>query len=51
MDAVRVVEIAVKEYDLRAIRMMGALTDCRPNDALCFPISTKPSSFRSDRES
>ena len=35
------VEIAVKEYDFRAIRMMGALTDCRPNDARCFPIYTK----------
>ena len=41
MDAVRMVEIAVKEYDFRAVRMMGALTNCRPNDALCFPIYTK----------
>ena len=41
MDAVRMVEIAVKEYDFRAIRMMGALTNCRPNDARCFPIYTK----------
>ena len=37
----RMVEIAVKEYDFRAVRMMGALTNCRPNDALCFPIYTK----------
>ncbi len=35
------VEIAVKEYDFRAVRMMGAVTNCRPNDALCFPIYTK----------
>jgi uncharacterized protein len=41
MDAVRMVEIAVKEYDFRAVRMMGAVTNCRPNDALCFPIYTK----------
>ena len=41
MDAVRMVEIAVKEYDFRAVRIMGALTNCRPNDALCFPIYTK----------
>ena len=41
MDAVRMVEIAVKEYDFRAVRMMGALTNLRPNDALCFPIYTK----------
>jgi predicted TIM-barrel fold metal-dependent hydrolase len=41
MNAVRMVEIAVNEYDFRAIRMMGALTNCRPNDALCFPIYTK----------
>ena len=27
MDAVRMVEIAVKEYDFRAVRMMGALTN------------------------
>jgi uncharacterized protein len=41
MDAVRMVEIAVREYDFRAVRMMGALTNLRPNDALCFPIYTK----------
>jgi uncharacterized protein len=41
MNAVRMVEIAVKEYDFRAIRMMGALTNLRPNDALCHPIYTK----------
>ena len=41
MNAVRMVEIAVREYDFRAVRMMGALTNLRPNDALCFPIYTK----------
>ena len=41
MDAVRMVEIAVREYDFRAVRLMGALTNLRPNDALCFPIYTK----------
>ncbi len=41
MDAVRMVEIAVKDYDFRAVRMMGALTNLRPSDALCFPIYTK----------
>jgi uncharacterized protein len=35
------IDIAVKEYDFRAIRMMGALTNLRPNDALCFPIYAK----------
>ncbi len=35
------VEIAVREYDFRAVRLMGALTNLRPNDALCFPIYTK----------
>ena len=39
MDAVRMVEIAVKEYDFRAVRMMGALTNLRPNDALCSPFT------------
>jgi len=41
MNAVRMVEIAVKEYDFRAVRMMGALTNLAPNDPLCFPIYTK----------
>ena len=41
MNAVRMVEIAVKEYDFRAVRMMGALTNLRPTDPLCFPIYTK----------
>ncbi len=41
MDAVRMVEIAVKEFDFRAIRMMGALTNLAPTDALCYPIYTK----------
>jgi predicted TIM-barrel fold metal-dependent hydrolase len=41
MDALRMIDIAVKEYDFRAIRMMGALTNLRPNDALCFPIYAK----------
>jgi predicted TIM-barrel fold metal-dependent hydrolase len=41
MNAVRMVDIAVKEYDFRAIRMMGALTNLRPNDKLCYPIYAK----------
>ena len=41
MDAVRMVEIAVKEFDFRAVRMMGALTNLTPGDRLCFPIYTK----------
>jgi uncharacterized protein len=41
MDAVRMVEIAVKEYDFRAVRLFGATTNLRPNDALCMPIYTK----------
>lgn len=41
MNAIRMIEIAVKDYDFRAIRMMGSLTNLRPNDALCFPIYTK----------
>ncbi len=41
MNAVRMVEIAVREFGMRAVRMMGALTNCAPNDALCYPIYTK----------
>ena len=41
MDAVRMVEMAVKEYDLRAVRMMGGLTHLAPTDPLCYPIYTK----------
>lgn len=41
MDAVRMVEIAVREFDFRAVRMMGALTNCAPTDPLCYPIYTK----------
>jgi predicted TIM-barrel fold metal-dependent hydrolase len=41
MDALRMIDIAVKEYDFRAIRLMGALTNLRPNDALCFPVYAK----------
>ena len=41
MDAVRMVEIAVKEFDFRAVRMMGALTNLEPNHKLCYPIYTK----------
>jgi predicted TIM-barrel fold metal-dependent hydrolase len=41
MDAVRMVEIAVREYDFRAVRMMGALMNLAPNDPLCYPIYTK----------
>jgi predicted TIM-barrel fold metal-dependent hydrolase len=41
MDAVRMIEIAVKEYDFRAIRMFNSVTNMRPNDPLCFPLYTK----------
>ena len=41
MNAVRMVEIAVKEFDFRAVRTMGAAHQLPANDALCFPIYTK----------
>jgi predicted TIM-barrel fold metal-dependent hydrolase len=41
MDAVRMVEIAVTEFDFRAVRSMGGPSHCRPNDPLCFPIYTR----------
>ena len=41
MDAVRMVEIAVKEFDFRCVRMMGAATNLAPTDPLCYPIYTK----------
>jgi predicted TIM-barrel fold metal-dependent hydrolase len=41
MDAVRMVEIAVKEYDFRAIRIFHSVTNSRPNDALSYPIYAK----------
>lgn len=41
MNAVHMVEIAIKESGFRAVRMMGALTDLRPIDTLCFPIYIK----------
>jgi predicted TIM-barrel fold metal-dependent hydrolase len=41
MNAVRMVEIAVKEYGFRAVRLFGALTNTPPNHPLCYPIYTK----------
>jgi len=41
MDAVRMLEIAVKEYDFRAGRLFGALTNTPPNHPLCYPIYCK----------
>ena len=41
MDAVRMVEIAVNEFDFRTVRMMGALTNVPPNHRVCYPIYTK----------
>ena len=41
MDAVRMVEIAVKEFDHRCVRMMPAVTNIAATDALCYPIYTK----------
>ena len=41
MDAVRMVEMAVREYGCRAVRMMGALTTLEPNHRLCYPIYAK----------
>ena len=41
MDAVRMVEIAVKEFDFRAIRLFPATTNLTPLDPLCYPIYTK----------
>jgi predicted TIM-barrel fold metal-dependent hydrolase len=41
MDAVRMVEIAVQEYDFRAVRLFPATTNLTPVDALCYPIYAK----------
>jgi predicted TIM-barrel fold metal-dependent hydrolase len=41
MDAVRMLEIAVRDYDFRAGRLFGALTNTPPNHPLCYPIYTK----------
>ena len=44
MDAVRMVEIAVKEYDFRAVRMMGALTNCGRTMRCASPSTPSASS-------
>jgi predicted TIM-barrel fold metal-dependent hydrolase len=41
MNAVRMVEIAAREFGMRAVRMMGALTNVPPNHALCYPVYAK----------
>jgi predicted TIM-barrel fold metal-dependent hydrolase len=41
MNAIRMIEIAVKEFDFRAVRTMGQATNCRPSDPLYFPIYHK----------
>jgi predicted TIM-barrel fold metal-dependent hydrolase len=41
MDAVRMVEIAVKEYDFRAVRVFPAYVNMAATDPLCYPIYTK----------
>jgi predicted TIM-barrel fold metal-dependent hydrolase len=41
MNAVRMVEIAVEEFDFRTVRVMGALVNLPPNHALMYPIYTK----------
>jgi predicted TIM-barrel fold metal-dependent hydrolase len=41
MNAVRQVEIAVREFGFKLVRMMGALTNVPPNHPLCWPIYTK----------
>lgn len=41
MNAVRMVEIAVREYGFRAVRLFGALVNIPPNHPLCYPIYTK----------
>jgi predicted TIM-barrel fold metal-dependent hydrolase len=41
MNAVRQVEIAVKEFGFKLVRMMGALTNIPPNHALCYPVYAK----------
>lgn len=41
MNAVRQVEIAVREFGFRLVRMMGALTNIPPNHALCYPVYAK----------
>jgi predicted TIM-barrel fold metal-dependent hydrolase len=41
MNAVRMVEMAVKEYDFRAVRLFGALVNIGPGHPLCWPIYTK----------
>ncbi|MHB8575087.1 MAG: amidohydrolase family protein [Dehalococcoidia bacterium] len=41
MNAVRMVEIAVREFGFKLIRMMGALTNIPPNHPLCWPVYCK----------
>jgi predicted TIM-barrel fold metal-dependent hydrolase len=41
MNAVREVEIAVREYGFKAVRIFGAAVNVRPNHPLCWPIYTK----------
>lgn len=41
MNAVRMVEMAVREFDFRAVRVMGALVNLPPNHPLMYPLYTK----------
>lgn len=41
MNAVRMLEMAVKEYGFVAGRLFGALVNIPPNHPLCYPIYTK----------
>lgn len=41
MNAVRMLEIAVRDYDFRAARLFGALTNIPPDHPLCWPLYTK----------
>ena len=41
MNAVRMVEMAVNEFDFRTVRVMGALVNMPPNHPLMYPIYTK----------
>jgi predicted TIM-barrel fold metal-dependent hydrolase len=41
MNAVRMLEMSVRDFDFRAARLFGASTNTAPNDPLCYPLYTK----------
>lgn len=41
MDAVRLVDCVVREYDVRLVRLVPFLFNRPPNDKVCYPIYTK----------